>query len=483
MAILTACVAAIALLHRPISMMDTVLWGPADPWNNGDFLGAHWLFWAESQPNNPAALLNWPWGEQHLLSSFPNPFDAWILGPLFARVDFPLSWNLMMLSHHLLNIVGTVCIARSAGARALHAAAAGALVAATPIMLHEHAMGHTITAAIWPALFGIAALIKQKDLTAGFWLGIQGLAYLYTGIAAGLIALIVRPARGLILAPLICTPYLMLLLPELEAASAIGPPDGFTGLPLSGLFGISGQHHIQFYPLLLIAIGAWFWGNKKTQVLRHRLFIASSIVILFALGPEIFIKRGAAQSWPSPLSFFFEIPGLSRMHHPIRLGMLAVPLLATLVALSINRRRSIWALILIGLTTFQWRTIDNTAAWSASGTIPGDKVASWLKKNSTGVVDLGSQGMEALSLQTLHGKPILSGFHPRTNPRPGVDASIFERVELWSQGERQPRLPNRLKQLGYSHVIIIDRGPEKTPSKKAIQAQLGPEVFPGIYAL
>jgi len=463
--------------------MDTTIWGPADPWNNGDFIGAHWLFWALNQPDNPTTLLNWPWGETALTSNFPNLFDAWILAPLLSDVDFPVGWNLMMLGHHLLNIIGTVCIARSAGARLLHASAAGALIAATPIMLHEHAMGHTITAAIWPALFGLSALLKNRGIAAGIWIGLQGLAYLYTGIAAGLVALIIRPTKGLILAPLICAPYLMVLVPELESATAVRPPDGFTGLPLDAVWGLASQSHIRLHPILLVGCTAWFWGNKILLRQRRSIVIASTVLLVLALGPEITFQRGAPPSWASPLAFLFDLPGLSRMHHPIRLSMLAAPLLATALVLALNRRRAIWAFALIGLSLTQWRTIDNTAAWSASGKMPGFRIATWLSKNSTAVIDLGSSSMEALSLQTVHEKPVLSGFHPRSNPRPGVDPSLFERVERWAAGEQQPQLPVRLRQLGYSHVVIIDRGPGRTPSSKAVEAQLGEAVYPGIYAL
>ena len=463
--------------------MDKVIWGPADPWNNGDFLGAHWLFWAFSVQESPEGLLNWPWGEHGVLSSFPNPFDAWLLGSLFADTDFPLNWNLMMLGHHLLNVVATVYLARVAGGRVLHASAAGALVAASPIMLHEHAMGHTLTAAVWPALFAFGALIKRNTCVAGILIGVQGLCYLYTGLAAGLVALIIRPARGLFLSLLVCGPYLFFLIPGLESANTVRPPDGFNGIPVKGLFGLSSQWHIQLHPLVWLGLGAWFWGDRDTQGLRRRIVMAATLLCLWSLGPHIILNRGDSSVFGSPISFLFDLPGLSRMHHPIRLGMLYTPLLAIALILGLNRRRGIWALGLIAICLTHWRIIDNTAAWSASAQIPGEKAARWLKKNSAAVVDLGSHGMEALSLQTIHGKPILAGFHPRSKPRPGVDATLMQRVDAWAQGQEQPHLPQRLKQLGYSHVIIVDRGPGKTPSEQAIRSQLGPPVYPGVYAL
>ena len=89
--------------------------------------------------------------------------------------------------------------------------------------------------------------------------------------------------------------------------------------------------------------------------------------------------------------------------------------------------------------------------------------------------------MEALALQTIHKKPVLAGFHPRNHPRPGIDDSVFRAVEQWANGQHVPTLPGLLKQLGYSHVIVIDRG--RPLNANAVRAQLGAEVAPNIYAL
>jgi hypothetical protein len=472
---------AILLLFRPILGMDTMVWGPADPWNNGDFLGAHWLFWSMAQPGDSVAALNWPWGEAALMASFPNPFDAWLLGGLLSGVAWPLGWNVMMLGHHLLNVVATVVLARAAGVRTLHAAAAGALIASTPLMLHEHALGHTLTAAVWPGLFGLAALLAGRGVLAGIWIGIQGLAYLYTGLAVGLVALVLRPARGLMVAVLVMVPYLLFLFPQLEVASAGSPPAGFTSLPIDGLWGGAGQSMVRLQPLLWLSLFGFIGGRRRPHLVR--LLVAALVLLFFAIGPSVVLHRGETPLFGSPLSWLLAAPGLSRMHHPIRLGMLAAPLLAVAVAVSLQRRRAVFSLILIGLCGLSWRVIDNTAAWSQTGDIPGAASARWLRDNATGVVDLGSDSMQALSLQTIHGKPILSGFHPRDRPRPGLDRSVFERVGMWAEGVPQPGLPERLKQLGYSHIVVVDRGPGRTPSSKAVEAQLGAPVGPGVYAL
>ena len=483
LAALTASLLAIGLLFRPVLAMTEGLWGPADPWNNGDFLGAQWLFWAAAQPDNAAAMLHWPWGEHDVLAAFPNPFDAWLIGPWIERVPRPMWWNGMMLTHHLLNVIGTVVLARSSGTRPVAAAMAGALVASTPLMLHEHAMGHTLTAALWPGLFGLSALLQDRPKQAGIWIGAQGLAYLYTGVFVAAVALILRPRRGLATALLLLIPYLIALAPQMEIASAVPPPDGFTALPLNALWGASSQPQLQLQPLLAVALVGLAIGPKTNRSIRSRMIGCALVLLFVALGTHILFARGDAPWGASPVQWVFTFPGFERMHHPIRLAMLAVPLLAVAFALMMNRMRSIWALFILVACGLNWKTIDNTAAWPEASDPPGTEVAKWLALNADAVVDLGSTHMQALALQTIHGKPILAGFHPRQKPRPGVDADLFKQVDQWSQGMPQPGLPEHLKRLGYTHVIVIDRGPDRTPTDSAVRQALGAPIRPGIFAL
>jgi hypothetical protein len=482
-ACLTAGAVAIGLLFRPISQMNLGLWGPADPWNNGDFIGAHWLFWAASQTGDPTQWLHWPWGEVDVLQSFPNPFDAWLIGPWISEVPTVLWWNIMMLSHHLLNIAATVVLARSVGARPLHAAMAGALVASTPLMLHELTLGHTLTSAVWPGLFALSASANSRDKTAGVWLGIQGLAYLYTGLFFGLVACLIRPRRGLLLAMVLMVPYLAVLAPQMESTVSVLPPDGFTALPLDALWGGSRQLQVRLQPLLWIGLLAIVMGGARKVHSQPRMLVSALVLIFLALGTQFVLHRGEGALAGSPTAWLLSVPGLSRMHHPIRLGIIATPLLAVSAALALNQRRAIWPLVILLGTALSWRTIDNTAAWPGAAEPPGAQAAEWLAKHGTAIVDLGSDSMQALALQTIHHKPILSGFHPRARPRPGVDPIVFQQVDAWSKGHPQPSLPAHLKQLGFSHVLVVDRGVNRPIDPSAVQSQLGAPVFPGVYAL
>ena len=118
----------------------------------------------------------------------------------------------------------------------------------------------------------------------------------------------------------------------------------------------------------------------------RRAVMAATLLFVMAIGPEGFLHRGDPPAFQSPAGLLFSIPGLDRMHHPVRLAMLAAPLLAVATFAVLHRRRAIWALAGIGLCGLQWRVIDNTAAWSTSGIMPGLEAAEWLEDHATAVV-------------------------------------------------------------------------------------------------
>jgi hypothetical protein len=332
-------------------------------------------------------------------------------------------------------------------------------------------------------MFGLAALIRGRGLQAGLWIGIQGLAYLYAGLAFGLVALLLRPTRGLLASLVLIGPYLAMLAPQLSAASATVPPDGYTSLPLDGLIWAAQQPQVRFHPLLLIGFLAPFMGASSHLHYRRRFVISAALMVVVALGPSVFAHRGDPALFDSPVQWLLSVPGLSRMHHPIRLAMIAVPLLAVSTALVLHRRRSLWALIALVLTLPTWKTIDNTGAWPTAAEPPGQDAALWLRDHATAIVDLGSRSSEALGLQTIHGKPVLAGLHPRENPRSGLDPTLFRRVNAWASGSAQPGLPGQLRHLGYSHILVVDRGSHSPVDSSAVEAALGAQVYPGIYAL
>ncbi len=51
----------------------------------------------------------------------------------------------------------------------------------------------------------------------------------------------------------------------------------------------------------------------------------------------------------------------------------------------------------------------------------------------------------------------------------------------WLAGQRQPGLAAALSQAGFSHVLVVER--DRPVDIRAVEADLGPPVYPGVYAL
>lgn len=389
----------------------------------------------------------------------------------------------MMLGHHLGNVAATVWLARSAQAQGPSATVAGALVAACPVMLFEIGMGHTLTAAVWPGLLALAFLVRGQSTLAGLLIGLQGLCYLYTGLAFGIAAVLLRPRKGLAAAFVIIVPYLWWLSPQMPASNAMPPPAGHTSLPLDGLMWLSQQHQFRIHPALLVGFFApvLVRRNRRQDVLRW--WWVALLALFLALGPTPSWIRGTPLL-TSPLLFILEqVPGLSRMHHPIRFAMLLIPAMAVLTALVLDR----WPKWVAGLSLLlvipTWRVMDDAVGWRAQATPPGMQAAQWVGQHGKAVVDLGSRSMEGLALQPVHKLPLMAGFHPRQAPPPHVDPTLMRRVNAWADGVPQKGLPAQLRAQGFTHVLVIDRGPAAPIEPTAVESALGPPVFPGVYAL
>ena len=189
------------LLAGPIATFDQGIWGPHAPYLHRDFLGAVWLFWAEGAGGSEFWLSqqSWPQGGLPLVFHIPNPWDGWLLHDL----TLPEGWNRMQLGHHLANLGAAALFVRSTGAGPRGTLGAMALLAASPLMLHEIAGGRTLSGVAWPGLLALALLPVEgaaAGIGAGLLLGLQGLCYLYTGLLFGLAALLLRPRAGLLAA-------------------------------------------------------------------------------------------------------------------------------------------------------------------------------------------------------------------------------------------------------------------------------------------
>jgi len=486
-AALGAALFAVALLGPRLGSLSAGLWGPESPWPHFDFLGAWWLWWASGNPGDELALLAFPDGALPLQHHFPNPFDGWVFGPL-AFPDGavgPRAWrlfNLTQLTHHLLNVAAAALLARAAGLRALPAAVAGALVAASPVMLHEIAGGRTLPGAVWPGLLGLAALLRGRAGRAGLWIGVQGLFYLYTGALFGLVALALRPRWGLATAAVVLAPYAVWLLPLLDGLHGRPPPAGFSELPVAGLLGLNAvPERLRLLPWLAPA------GSLGLLVSGRRRWLAAALLVaLVSLGPGPGWRLDDAW-FVSPLAWAqWALPGLGRMHHPVRASLLLVPLLAVGVA-ALAQRRAVWAALALGVALWGRGPLLLATSWGAPVAPPGATAAAWLRANGSAVVDLTGAGDAALGLQPVHGLPMLEGLRRATRRPDGggaVHARLRARADGWLRGEQQLDLAGDLSAAGFSHVLVVERrGPLAPAVWAAVEADLGPPVTPGVFAL
>ncbi len=488
LAALGAVAVALVALEPVLPTLGAGLWGPENAWHNRDFLGAWWLFWDAATAGDGLALQNWPDGALPLQHHIPNPFDGWLLGPLVWDAPFPAWWNGMQLGHHLLNVAMAAVLARCAGGRTGDALAAAALVAASPVMLHEIAGGRTLSGAVWPGLLGLALLLRGQGVLAGLLLGVQGLCYLYAGALFGLVALLLRPSWGLMAAAVPLVPYAAWLSPLVEGLHGKPPPAGFSELPLAGLVGAGAvPERFRLHPALLAGMPGFVWlavdGDRRRAA---RWLVGTALVGLVALGPQ--------PGWgldddtvTSPLAWaLWAIPGLGRMHHPVRAALLLAPLLAVGVALLLRRMPTRLGAVPVVLALFSGGPVQRAAGWGIDPVPPGVDAARWLAQQGDGaVLDLTGAGDAALGLQPLHGKPMLEGLR-RPMPKDRADGPraprLRKQADAWLRSERAPSLPGELSAAGFRWVLVVDRQ-EPPIDRVALEADLGAPVVPDVYAL
>ena len=477
LALAIAGIVALGLLAPQLSTFGSRLWGPERPWSHRDFLGAWWLFRSSADVTGALAGLSWPDGAGPLAQSIPNPFDALLLGPLVARAPFPLWWNLLQLGHHLGNVLAATWLCRCLGARAGSAAVAGALVAASPLMLHEIAGGRTLSGAVWPGLLGLALLLRGQSIAAGLFIGVQGLFYIYTGMLVGMVALLLRPSWGLFAAALPIAPYLWWLAPTWAPSHARPPDAGFTRLPLAGLLGLGAVHERYIvHPLLLLGLPASLRARGG-----WRLALGILLIGLVALGPTLtWADRQPLMTLPLSWAAALWEP-LGRLHHPIRAGLVLVPLLAVGLTRLLDRLPGGPALLLLVLP---WAHAVQMAAPTVALSDPaGIDAARWLALHGEGaVVDLTGQHGDALALQPVHGRPILEGLRRASPAGAPPSDRLRGAVEPWLRGEQvAPSTLAELHAAGFTHVLAVPRG-DPLPDR-GLDADLGDPVFPQVYAI
>jgi hypothetical protein len=411
---LLACAAAVAVLligvKGPISTFESGLWGPADPWRNGDFNGSWWLWWAFSEQWKGTPFwdaVHWPEGLGSLAAFFPNPLDMAVLG-LF-RAPNALFWNGVQLFHLAGLLVATVVLARTLGASALSSAAGAALVAGSPVILHEVAGGRPSNLIVWPGLFALVALVRGRWKVAGVLGALQFVAYAWHGVVLALVAipLVKDPkvaVRALGVAAVVALPYIAWLLVGWGGVLQDVPPDGYTALPISGMVGLdSVPPRFRLHPLLLPA--ALVLGVQGGQ----RCLAGALIGLVVAIGPEPTWALGEPL-FSGPVAWVAAVvPPLNRLHHPVRATLLILPLLGVAIALGVDFLRASKpagvVLLLLGLATARW--MDQGATYAQPVEPP------FAREDFSGVGPisdpLGVQHLTALSLQPYHRRPLVQG--------------------------------------------------------------------------
>lgn len=475
-----------ALLRGPISALGVSPWGPEDPWRNGDLIGGWWLWWAFAQERagRPAMEgLGYPDGVDSLLAVVPNPLDLWLLswlGPPTATL-----WNLNQLGQASLNLIAAGILARAAGASPLTSAAACALVAASPTMLHELAGGRPATLVIWPGLFCLSLLLRG-GLTAGAFAGLfaalQGVAYAWHGLALCLVGLpFVKDRRALALGVLVgaaaITPYAVTLAEHLSALPMDRPAAGYTSAPIAGLLGLGDvPPRVRLHPLLLpgAVLSAVFAPAAR------RPLLAAAFALALALGPGLTWAYGEPLV-AGPFAWLTHwLEPLRRMHHPARLLALAAPLLGLCVALGLDQlgRLRAWAVAAVVLAAgLNHQAMREVVAWGAS---PAPPYADRALPEGPAVDVLGMTHRVALSLQPFHRQPLLETLWFR---RPAEDR-VAQEVDRLAQGERPaPWLWDALRARGFKTVVVWPRFGEPEDAARHVEEALGPPVQAGVWAL
>jgi hypothetical protein len=353
--------------------------------------------------------------------------------------------------------------------------AAGVLVAGSPVMLHEIAGGRGLSGAVWPGLLALAVLLRGNTVLAGMLVGVQTLCYLYTGALFGVVAMVLHPSLRLIGgASLLILPYLAWLSPLLGGLHGRPPPADYSILPLPALWG-SDTLPARF------RVSPWVWmGLVAALAARQwRWAAAAGLAVFIALGPTPGAKSEAAVV-ASPLAWLMVwIPALGRMHHPVRAVLLAVPLLAAMGGRTGPRLAVVAA---VG-AVLGGAAMHDAAAWGEVRSRPGMAQALWLHGHADGaVVDLTGSGAEALALHMVHERPMLEGLRKPMGPT--ASGRLRKGADGWLAGSSQPGLRETLVAAGYSHVLVVDRdGRDLASTHAALESDLGPAVYPGVYAL
>ncbi|MCB9761871.1 MAG: hypothetical protein H6739_18725 [Alphaproteobacteria bacterium] len=472
-------------LKGPLMSLGRGLWGPQDPWRNGDFVVGWWWWWAASERWRGIdwlARVDWPEGMTTIAPVIPNPLDMAILGLLGPPT--PLAWNLAQGGHLVALVLSAFVLGRAAGAAPWASAAGASLVAASPVLLHEVAGGRPSGLVVWPGLLCLACLQRagwRWGVAAGLLAALQGVAYAWHGLALVLIGLpLVRSGRtlgvGVLVGALAVAPYLIWLLDGLAGVPTDLPQAGYTALPLGGLFALKPMPpRFLLHPLLIVA-------SLLALGRGRRWLAAGAIGLTLAVGPAPTWDLGEPLGAGPWAWVAWAFPPAARMHHPIRVTLLALPVLGVAAAVGLDRLR--WgrgvAAGLVLAAAANHRAMDQASSYDRPTTPPFADVAAALPLPDGPVIDLlGMPHSTALSLQPYHRRPILEPLWGRRTDRP-----LQRGAEALSRGESPPPgFWSEAEADGFVGVLVLDRFGDGAPARERLDQTLGESAFAGVHVL
>ncbi len=466
-------------LREVLPSLTSGLWGPADPFLNGDFNGGWWLWWAFAQPRELSSLLSYPHGVASLAPVIPNPLDMALYAGVFGEPSVG-AWNAVQLGHVVALLMAAYALALVAGASPLASASAACLVAASPVLLHEVAGGRPSSLVAWPGVLSLVFLVRARSwrdgVLAGAFAALQGVAYAWHGLALVVVGLpLVRNPRVLAVAvgtgAALVAPYVGWLLEGLGEVPRDRPAAGYTALPLSALWGHDGvPARFRLHPLIVpVALLGLRGGGRWLLAAAVGLAICVGPEPTWALGESLGVGPWAWVAW--------LLPEAARLHHPVRATLLVLPLLAVALALGLDRFR--WRRLTGGLlvlsTALTWQAMFEATTFASSATIPGASLA----VEGPAVDLLGMRGRTALSLQTVHGQVLMEPLWFRRD----LDA-LQRRVTAVAEGAApDATLAADLAAAGFRTLVVYDRFGDRADVAVAVEQALGPPERPGIWRL
>ena len=508
-------------LRAPLGSLGRGLWGPEQPWGNGDFVGNFWCWWREAELWTTGVewldATGWPGGGGVLDQLFPNRLDAKLALPWFDLDSWAQVWNTMGLSFLLLAVLAVVLTARLAGASRVAASTAGVVLAMSPTLLHELGWGRMAGFMVWPGILALAAVAGALRTprsrlpwpalaVAGLLLTLQAIAYPFHGMAAGLACVAVLAAaptswtrRGAMLAVLTgvataaALPWLAAQAADFSAMTGAPPPAGYTSMPVAGLLGMSSApERFRLLPLAL-PVALLALGSRRARPWA----VGGLLVLMLALGPRLCWTLGGA-ALPSPTAWLMAVSdGFARMHHPVRAAPLGLAAIAVAAALMLDPARerlrwlrvagiaALWVAALLNQSTMTMVT-----TWDGPTEPPGVDAARWLAdQGDAPVADvLSGKHMAGVALQPWHRRPLLEsvqGYSPASGGTWSTQQQdAAERIAALSRGE----IPTdeallSLEAMGVSALLVVDRqqhwtgAPSPLPAQRALTTALGPPAY------